>query len=861
MKISILHLSDIHIKDTNDHIFIKKTKIFDAIKNELLSLSHLFIVISGDITYSGCNEEYDAASKLIGYLNEEIAKYNTTLKIEIITVPGNHDCDFSTNNESRKNNISCILKDPSKIDKSVIDICTSVQNNYFIFEKKYNNDKNIDKKISDKLLKKHDFLIGEHSLTFNCYNLSWLSNKDERQAELLFPYTRYDLPNKNSSGLTISLMHHPIIWLNHLNARPFMGFLEKTSNIIISGHEHVPTASFKQLLDENTITNIEAGVLHNEKKPDESYFKLIHIDLDRKTHIIIDYLWDNNDKIYKSGSEKKEKEIFCSSTSWMNLNSDYLSKISNIGIKLSHPHKSNVILDDFFIHQDLINLRKNNTNKKINSSVLYNTSFEGCRRTIIFGEETSGKTTLSLMIQKNLNSQGKIAIYISGKNISEKQIGNFSKLIDTNFKEQYRPNDLFRLSQVTIEDVYIIIDDFDKSKLNSEYRAKLIEHIKQIQKNIIIFSNDSLEIEIQSNYNINKVFDDFEIFKIAEFGYVLSDKLIEKWVVIGNQSSLNRADIVEKKHKITEIIDTTIGKNFIPRYPIYLLTILQAIEVGATSELKGSAFCHYYHFLIVQSLGISYVKPDEFELYFSYLSDLAYYYFINERTEASLDQIKEFNARFCNEKEITIDENKILSTIVNAKLIFADSGFYYFSQNYIYYYFVSKYLSEKIDLKDTQDVISEISRRLYNVECANIIIFLIHHSKKPFISNQVLAESRNLFKELIPASFSLQEIHSINKLIEKDIQYLIEEKSIDEARNDRLESKDENNGSYNSKARNHVSIKEDIKKLDIFSQLNLSFKLMEILGQICKNYWASIDGSIKYDSTFGNELNDHQFAL
>ena len=56
----------------------------------------MFLVVSGDIAYSGKVEEYEQAMNFFDKVVRLIREY-CNKKIEIILTPGNHDCDFSVN--------------------------------------------------------------------------------------------------------------------------------------------------------------------------------------------------------------------------------------------------------------------------------------------------------------------------------------------------------------------------------------------------------------------------------------------------------------------------------------------------------------------------------------------------------------------------------------------------------------------------------------------------------------------------------------------------------------------------------------------------------------------------------------------
>ncbi|OYZ24941.1 MAG: hypothetical protein B7Y23_07765 [Sulfurovum sp. 16-42-52] len=71
------------------------------------------------------------------------------------------------------------------------------------------------------------------------------------------------------------------------------------------------------------------------------------------------------------------------------------------------------------------------------------------------------------------------------------------------------------------------------------------------------------------------------------------------------------------------------------------------------------------------------------------------------------------------------------------------------------------YVSEQI-----KEQIDKLIKRLYVSEFANIIIFLIHHSKTRAenIIDKILNEAKEIFNEISPATLSKDELSKINEL-------------------------------------------------------------------------------------------------
>jgi len=131
MSVILLHISDIHIKSASDPILKRGKEIASSIYSLLPSASHIFIVVSGDIAFSGEAEQYDLATKLFNEILLEIQK-ETATTVTFIVTPGNHDCDFNLNNGARTLVVQSLEKaETPVIDDSIINTCSAIQQPFF----------------------------------------------------------------------------------------------------------------------------------------------------------------------------------------------------------------------------------------------------------------------------------------------------------------------------------------------------------------------------------------------------------------------------------------------------------------------------------------------------------------------------------------------------------------------------------------------------------------------------------------------------------------------------------------------------------------------------------------------------------
>ena len=92
MRIEIVHLSDIHFRETGNPVRNVVDEIVQAVNSVDATTSLFLVVISGDIAYSGKSAEYKVALQFFQEFREKLAKMRPDATLEFVSVPGNHDC-------------------------------------------------------------------------------------------------------------------------------------------------------------------------------------------------------------------------------------------------------------------------------------------------------------------------------------------------------------------------------------------------------------------------------------------------------------------------------------------------------------------------------------------------------------------------------------------------------------------------------------------------------------------------------------------------------------------------------------------------------------------------------------------------
>lgn len=534
--------------------------------------------------------------------------------------------------------------------------------------------------------------------------------------------------------------------------------------------------------------------------------------------------------------------------------------LENPGANFTHPQTNDLRLDDIFVYPDLAENTLKAFSKKSkhisfpNLHTIANTVTETGIKYVFIGNDTSGKTTICKKLFIDYYNHGYLPILINGQNLSNNiRLEIFEKALIKNYQEQYQENGCL-FDKINTNEVVIIIDDFHKIKVKNDYRTVLIKNICKKYPNLIITGNTLMPIEGIKNKIQEDIFKEFVLYSIQEFGTKLRYELISKWNTIGREKRLiDTNELLRQNDFANNHINSIIGKNYIPSYPIYLLGMLQALEAGSNLNSSNNYSQHgfYYELVINEALNKAVRDKKEISLFTNYITNFCYYLFENKSKELTISEFNNFHVSYCDKYDIkNFGEQIMLKVFGDAKLFEVNSSV---SVNYkfVYYYFVAKYLTNNISTQATKDIISKMIKRLYREEFSNIILFLTHLSKDPFIINELILNAKNIFKENDIAKLD-NDVDKINSLIKELPKQIIENIDIHQHREDELEEKQEierieNEYEQISQDNREFDLDEATETIDMLARHTLALKNIEILGQVAKKYWGEMTGEIKYE--------------
>lgn len=320
---------------------------------------------------------------------------------------------------------------------------------------------------------------------------------------------------------------------------------------------------------------------------------------------------------------------------------------------------------------------------------------------------------------------------------------------------------------------------------------------------------------------------------------------------MGREDFVTDEETYKKIDNAMRSISIAMGQRIVPNYPIFLLILLQALESTNPHDLQVSSYGNYYQLLILKSLTDNIREQSELNTYQSYCAELANFFFDKKTTIISRNEFDTFHKDISQFTKMDLPSSmtadKTIDTLCKVGVLNSFGDTIEFKYQYTYYYFQAQYLAKNIAKKETKEVISKLCQRLYRTEFANILMFLIHFSSDDFIITELIKNASDIFKELNPCKLE-NDISHLHELVTELPKLYLKSKSVEEVRNEENSKHDAVElQQKETEDKPTWDLDEDVSEIDIVSKLNLSFKLIEIIGQILKNNPSgSMSGPVKF---------------
>lgn len=839
MKLAVLHLSDIHFHGDDDAVFHRSTEIAESVFPAVRQSNACLIAITGDIAYGGASEEYAAAQKFITTIRDCLAS-ETDASVHIIMVPGNHDCVLIPEDEVREIVIDKITAKPSEAEKpALVETCVSIQANFFEFQR---TTENLSPVFEAPLWREYQIEIDGVKVRISGLNVAWMSRLPEKPGTLVFPLQQFEEQLTAQADLRLALLHQPYNWHQQRSYHELKTSLQRNSDAVLSGHEHRGNSGV--IVDERSGPSLyfEAGALQPHHGEGTPAYAVYRFDTTAGT-VVVDRF-----ELELAGIRPVEESAVHELPSrtekhaqYLDFTSEWATDLNSPGGYFTHPEKAEIVMNDLFVYPDLNDVEESQPTRLAEKSAeTLVPELQVGAKVLLLGDERAGKTTLIFTYIRRLNDLGFAAVYVKASEFSKiRAVDDVGPRLDRLIGGQYqRAETVKRLPR---SKRVLFIDDVDRLKSGLGAIQHVLEYAERNFASVILTANPSFEIASLASTEAASQLGTYKKFQILKFGKKLRHRLIKKWCSLGPLGSLQELDL--KIDTAESLVNTVIGKNLVPEQPIYLLILLQSADQNQAGELQNSSFSHYYQYLITRSLYQVNVKTQELDEYQNYLSHLAWYLQERGTKEIDLPEFRRFNEGF-SRIFTSVDFDRRLHLLVEARILTRRGDFYSFAYPYVYFFFIGRYLASKVHTdQEVKTWVLDACQKLYIRDKANAVLFLTHHDNNPWVITQIAEVMRKCFHDKAPMELN-GDADSINTLVTKTSALVIEAPNV--ARNQ------EESRAFSDSVALHSDEPElhpddPNKDLAFLARWNLLMKTAQILGQILKNYYGSLEKPFKAD--------------
>jgi len=512
------------------------------------------------------------------------------------------------------------------------------------------------------------------------------------------------------------------------------------------------------------------------------------------------------------------------------LSSDFLKILNDTEVVFQHKNKEQLVLEDIFVYPDLKNIKReyDEIEKTVSSDEILSLSNKA-NKLLILGNEQSGKTALAKMLYKSYFSQGYLPLLCGGQEINSTDI---DKLLSRLVPKQYS-NLTYEAYVGQKRHKILLIDDYDKLKLNARYQKKFLDKALKIAGRLILISDSSLKYDEDKLLELS----DYSQYEILSLGHLRRNDLIDKWVSMGRVETIEPKERCDEIDRVTGHVNSIIRNNILPPKPIYVLTIIQVLDTVTPADYSLTSYGHCYQSLIQMALEKSNIKASDFDQYINYLSEIAHYIFVTGNDIIDNEQLADFKTKY-SKQYLVKSHDEVVRVLMKSNILRRSEDGIHFGYRYVFYFYVAKYLTDHIDIENCKKEIECLCENIHTEKNANILIFLVHHSKDQSIIDEILLHASVVFDETEEATLSAEDTKYLLDFIDSIPDLVIEQKNVDDERENNFKTKDRLNDAIEESDDDPAT--EDEPNKSMLAEVNRSVRLVEIIGQIIRNRHGSL---------------------
>ena len=451
----------------------------------------------------------------------------------------------------------------------------------------------------------------------------------------------------------------------------------------------------------------------------------------------------------------------------------------------------------------------------------------GNKFVVIHGPEKSGKTALARYIYLSLLADSQPALFLDAR----QERGRITETVFRNaYQDQFHGDYELWSHQ---GNKTLVVDN-----LNHESRLPdSLDLVKGIFDRIIVtLSSDVYHSFFRDDVRLVE----FRQMKIQPLTLVQQEGLIRRRLMLSQQNVPITDGFIDRvENRVNSVI---VAEKLLPRFPFYVLSILQTYEAYMPTNLSVTSYGHCYQALIYANLILSGIskEDDDVNACFNFSEQLAFATY-KHRTDLP-DEDFDFEAFVTRYRNQFFIRNNIINRLKSRPYgLIDESG--KFRTGFMYYYFLGKFLAG--NSRQGRSVVDEMCVNSHREENYLTLLFAIHHTTDNSIIDDLLLRTMDTLNSIPPATLKPGETKRFGEVISALPGNILTGESVQNARNkerefrDAIEDQRANVQSDGEKEPEEIS--EQPTELESVNGIYKILRNNKILGQVLRNRHGNLE--------------------
>ena len=823
MSLSIIHLSDLHIKE-NDHYLIERVdRIVEAIKGNI-EVENILILVSGDVAFSGKKNEYIIAKQFFDTLIMKLKTYEKA--IQLFVVPGNHDIDFDGQPRSRSDVLKIRNNGYLKTD---IESEISKFANFWNFVKDFSMDAFNDSKLVDT----RAFLLGNRSININLINSAMFSlfkeeHADSDQGLHYLPYVEMQKIKRNPTALNICIMHHGVEYFSEEVKNRLCPILVQEADLVFYGHRHFISTNKTQSSQLDMALTFQGGKM-NDSSLIESSFEVITCSEGFNEFETLNFHWNNAYHLYEA--TKGEVYKLC----------DY--EVSKYFHNWLNSSGSGVIPNsyaEYYVFPRLRIKQENDFSSQQEKDILifedFNELIKDKKVVEVSGEDLSGKTTFLKYLYEKYKRQYR-ALIITSDDITV----STDKIIKNAFEKQYGENNAAfqKFLQLPPSDRIVLLDDIES--VSAKSRRSLLQKLLEKFDKVIYTTNKTYDLDI-NKLVIDSIEEDTSVHVSLKIEPFYADKRNE--LIQNICKCLNEHYTEEEINSLVLQVNNFIKNQikYFPLNPEFIIMFTRCYVSNYVDRSNTNAFNEVFSSNISASIEKA-RKKTQISDDLTILQEVANYAHFNKQYPISNQAFDNIVDAFNSKHRAFYNSVDVINELVDAKILKKEQTGIVFNNKSYLAYFVARWLNRQIhNGRGQQELKFIVDNICYNIN-ADILLFLTYLTENVDALYVILNSSKEFSERIGEYDYDQEPLSILTDWARPQTLSLLSEKDKNQIKENQVNQE------------RKFKEKEKIEKVNIYDenidaivagQMKL-LKYLEIISKILPNFSHLLDANQQDD--------------